>query len=103
MRQDAPVQNNVATGSGSPLIVNALKEAGLAALIAFGLFGLLIGIRTDQGPTGARIFYTRFDELTLIVAAVFVGSLARSLVFGNLPNWQRITLPESLTATLRWN
>jgi branched-chain amino acid transport system permease protein len=102
MRQDAPVQNNVATGSGPPRIVNALKEAGLAALIAFGLFGLLIGIRTDQGPTGALIIYTRFDELTLIVAAVFVGSLARSLIFGSMPGLPRLTLPTPVTETLQW-
>ena len=33
----------------------ALKDAALAALVAFGLFSLLIGLRTDQGPTGALI------------------------------------------------
>jgi len=34
-------------------LVGALKSGALAAIVAFGLFSLLIGIRTDQGPTGA--------------------------------------------------
>jgi branched-chain amino acid transport system permease protein len=64
-------------------IAAPLKEAGIAALIAFGLFSLMIGIRTDQGPTGALVVTTRFDDLAMIVGAVFIGSLARSLLFGS--------------------
>ena len=65
----------------------AVKEAAIAALVAFGLFVLLIGIRTDQGPTGALVLTTRFGALAAIVAAVFVGravardALARSSAF----------------------
>ena len=62
-------------------IFGALKTAALNALVAFGLFSLLIGLRTDQGPTGALVINTRFDVLALLVGAVFVGSLLRSLVF----------------------
>ncbi|MDE1972762.1 MAG: high-affinity branched-chain amino acid ABC transporter permease LivM [Hyphomicrobiales bacterium] len=63
-----------------------MKEAAIAALVAFGLFVLLIGIRTDQGPTGALVFTTRFGALAAIVAAVFVATALRALF------WRRIVL-----------
>jgi branched-chain amino acid transport system permease protein len=58
-----------------PDLPAAVKEAALSALIAFGLFVLLIGIRTEQGPTGALVFTTRFGVLAELVVAVFVGRL----------------------------
>lgn len=64
----------------------ALKEAAIAALVALGLFVLLIGIRTDQGPTAALVFTTRFGQLAAIVAAVFVATALRALF------WRRIVL-----------
>ncbi len=66
--------------------LTAVKEAAIAALVAFGLFVLLIGIRTDQGPTGALVFTTRFGALAAIVAGVFVATLLRALF------WRRLTL-----------
>ena len=62
-------------------VLAAVKEAAIAALVAFGLFVLLIGIRTEQGPTGALVFTTRFGLLVEIVAAVFVGRLLRALTW----------------------
>jgi len=53
----------------------ALQDAATAALVATGLFILLIGIRTEQGPAGALVISTRFGLLAEIVAAVFVGRL----------------------------
>lgn len=61
----------------------AVKEAVIAALVAFGLFALLIGIRTEQGPTGALIFTTRFGLLAEMVAAVFAGRLLWALTWRN--------------------
>ena len=54
---------------GEPIIrrtdvLAAVKEAGIAALVAFGLFVLLIGFRTDPGPTGALAISTRFGAFT---------------------------------------
>jgi branched-chain amino acid transport system permease protein len=63
-------------------VAAALKEAAVSALAAFGLFFFLIGLRTDQGPTGALVISTRFDTLALLVGAVFVGALIRALAFG---------------------
>ncbi|HKM88793.1 MAG TPA: high-affinity branched-chain amino acid ABC transporter permease LivM [Xanthobacteraceae bacterium] len=62
-------------------VLAAVREAAIAALVAFGLFVLLIGVRTDQGPTGALVFTTRFGLLAEIVAAVFVGRLLRALTW----------------------
>ena len=64
-----------------PDVVEAVKQAAIAALVALGLFVLLIGIRTEQGPTGALVISTRFGLLAEIVAAVFVGRLLRVLAW----------------------
>jgi branched-chain amino acid transport system permease protein len=61
-----------------PHYLAAVKEAVIAAAVAFGLFALMIGIRTDQGPTGALVFTTRFGLLAKLVAAVFAGRLVFS-------------------------
>jgi branched-chain amino acid transport system permease protein len=57
-----------------------LKKALLSAFVALVLFSLMIGIRTEAGPTGQLIYWTRFDELAIIVAIVFVGSIVIELV-----------------------
>ena len=54
-------------------LLAALKEAALAGAVAFGLFALLIGIRTEQGPSGALVIATRFGTLAGFVGAAFVG------------------------------
>jgi branched-chain amino acid transport system permease protein len=65
----------------SGVLVDAFKNAGLSALVALGLFSLLIGVRTEQGPTGALEVTMRPELLAALVAAVFVGSLIREIVF----------------------
>jgi branched-chain amino acid transport system permease protein len=61
----------------------ALKRALLSALIAFGLFSLMIGIRTDTGPAGALELTGRPEALAIIVGVVFVGAFLRELILGN--------------------
>jgi branched-chain amino acid transport system permease protein len=62
-------------------VVAAVRQAAMAALVALGLFVLLIGIRTDQGPNGGALVLTmRFGALAAIVALVFAGSLAHALI-----------------------
>jgi branched-chain amino acid transport system permease protein len=75
-RENAPI--------GQAVVAAALKEAVLAALVALGLFVLMIGVRTDQGPTGALVITTRFGALADIVAAVFVGRLVLTLTRGRI-------------------
>jgi branched-chain amino acid transport system permease protein len=60
-------------------IVLVLRNAALAALVAVGLFSLLIGFRTDQGPSGALEITTRFDTLAIVVGLVFAASFVRGL------------------------
>ncbi len=79
-------------------VLAAVKEAAIAALVAFGLFVLLIGIRTEQGPTGALVFTTRFGLLAEIVAAVFVGRLLRALTWRDATVSINSLVPGSLKA-----
>ena len=58
----------------------ALKDAALAALVAFGLFSLLLGFRTDSGPTGQLAAFPRPEMLAVAVAAVFAGRLIVALI-----------------------
>jgi branched-chain amino acid transport system permease protein len=57
-----------------------LKKALISALVALVLFSLMIGIRTEAGPTGQLIYWTRFGDLAAIVAVVFAGSIAIELL-----------------------
>ena len=61
-------------------IVFILKKAFISAFVALILFSLMIGIRTEAGPTGQLIYWTRFDDLVSIVAIVFVGSIVIELL-----------------------
>jgi branched-chain amino acid transport system permease protein len=63
----------------------ALKEAAIAAAIAFGLFVLMVGIKTDQGPTSALVFTTRFQTVAILVGLTFVGRLALALLRSRTP------------------
>jgi branched-chain amino acid transport system permease protein len=63
-------------------LLAALKSGALAAIVAFGLFSLLIGVRTDQGPTGALEIEPRLIALGVICAIAFVGGFARALLAG---------------------
>ena len=51
-----------------------LKDAGLSALVALGLFGPMIGLKTDAGATGLFLV-PRPLALAAAVAAVFLGRL----------------------------
>jgi branched-chain amino acid transport system permease protein len=50
------------------VIPNALREAGYAALIALGLFVLLIGLKTDQNIRNELILVPRWGLLAIVVA-----------------------------------
>ena len=52
----------------------ALRDAGLSALVAFGLFALMLGLRTEAGPTGL-VLLPRPGLLAAAVGAVFAGRL----------------------------
>ena len=56
------------------LPAGALRDAGLSALVAFGLFALMLGLRTEAGPTGL-VLLPRPGLLAAAVGAVFAGRL----------------------------
>ncbi len=58
------------------VIPYALREAGYAALISFGLFVLLIGLKTDQNIRNELILVPRWGLLAIIVAITAVGRFA---------------------------
>jgi len=80
-------------------VTAALKEAAIAALVAFGLFVLMIGIRTDQGPTGALVLSTRFGVLAAMVAVVFVGRFSIALLWRRTSISITTILPAPIRAT----
>ncbi|MDF3062317.1 MAG: branched-chain amino acid transporter permease [Microvirga sp.] len=53
----------------------ALKQAGLAALIAFGLSVPILAFRTDQGPANELILRPRWGLVALVCALVFATRL----------------------------
>jgi branched-chain amino acid transport system permease protein len=61
----------------------ALKDAGMAALVALGLFGLLVGLETRQTLDNQIALSPRPWALAAIVGLVFLGRLAmRAAVWG---------------------
>jgi branched-chain amino acid transport system permease protein len=92
-----------------------VKRALTSAFVALILFALMIGVRTEAGPTGTLIYWTRFPDLALTVVAVFIGSIVVELVrlwfggrdSGPTPKWvtgistlaQRILVPALLIFT----
>jgi branched-chain amino acid transport system permease protein len=80
--------------SGIPFI---LKKALISAAVALVLFSLMIGIRTEAGPTGQLIYWTRFGELFSLVAIVFGGSIVIELARQWLgPSGTRQLIPSSV-------
>jgi len=78
--------------------VAAFKRALLSAVIAFGLFSLMIGLRTVSGPTGALLLEGRPELLAVLVGLTFVGALAREFILGERDvNLQRF-VPAGLIA-----
>ena len=59
----------------------ALKDAVVAAPIALGLFGLLVGLRTEASTTGALELLPRPMLLAIVVALVFFGRFVIVLLY----------------------
>jgi branched-chain amino acid transport system permease protein len=68
-------------GSASRIdVVRAGKEAAVAALLAFGMFLPMIGLRTTQDMRNELTLETRWPLLFALVGLVAAGSLVNSLV-----------------------
>ena len=85
MRRTDPVPNATAPSPKTFPVALALKDATLSSLVAFGLFFFMIGLRTEQGSSGALEITTRYQTFAIMVAVVFAGSFLRALLFGRGP------------------
>ena len=65
MNAPASAPSQAARNPGAAFI---LKKAVISALVALLLFSLMIGVRTEAGPEGSLIYWTRFGDLAAIVA-----------------------------------
>ena len=54
-------------------IQRAIREAFYAGVISFGLFFLLIGVKTDQNIRNELILVPRWGLLAIVVALVMAG------------------------------
>src|SRR5262249_19587794 len=94
----APEPSSATRAAGIPFI---LKKALISAAVALVLFSLMIGVRTEAGPTGQLIYWTRFGDLASIVGAVFGGSIVIELLRQWLgPADTRQFIPPSLQGKL---
>ena len=66
--------------SRAPGAAFIFKKALISALVALVLFSLMIGVRTEAGPEGHLIYWTRFGDLAAMVATVFGGSIVVELL-----------------------
>src|SRR3982074_1747962 len=66
--------------SRAPGVAFILKKALISALVALVLFSLMIGIRTEAGPSGQLIWWTRSGDPAAMVAAVCGGSIVVELL-----------------------
>ncbi len=62
--------SNPATAGNGDLMSRALREAFYAGIIAFGLFVLLIGLKTDQNIRNELILVQRWGLLAIVVGLV---------------------------------
>jgi branched-chain amino acid transport system permease protein len=76
-----------------------LRDAGLSALVALGLFGPMIGLRTDAGPV-SLVLVPRPVLLAVIVALVFVLRLAWS-AWSARPRREVVATNRHLAETIR--
>ncbi len=66
----------VASGTAAPDMARAVREALYAGAIAFGLFILLIGIKTDQNISNELIIVPRWGLLAIVVGLVMAVRFA---------------------------
>jgi branched-chain amino acid transport system permease protein len=80
----------------------AVRDAAIAALVAFGLFAMMVGLRTDVSPAGGLFLRQRWADVALLCGIVFAGRLALTLWLGRLALLRPSTGPTPLTLQLQW-
>ena len=56
--------------------MSPLRDAGLSALVALGLFAPMVGLVAEAGPGGQLVIGTRPVACAVLVGLVFLGRLA---------------------------
>jgi branched-chain amino acid transport system permease protein len=79
-RTMTPVATPAAARTAGPDIIAALKDAGLAALVTFGLSIPIIAYKTDQGPSNELILTPRWGLVLILCALAFGVRLAMRLI-----------------------
>jgi branched-chain amino acid transport system permease protein len=69
----------------------ALRQGGIAGLVALGLFAPIVGLRTEPGADGMLMLRDRWWDVALLVALAAAG---RFLVVAGAGRWPRLRLPE---------
>jgi branched-chain amino acid transport system permease protein len=83
-------------------VADALKSAFLAAIVAIGLFSLLIGVRTETGSTGALEVMPRPLLLAAVVGTVFVVVFIRDVIFHERHIEIARVIPPRVKAAAAW-
>ncbi len=78
--------------AGARIPAEALKEAGIAFLVALALFGSLVGLKTEATPGGLAIV-THFGKAAAMAAAVAIGRLLLDILV-----WRRLRDGEGFAA-----
>jgi branched-chain amino acid transport system permease protein len=104
---NAPIRADAAFAGEVPATFDAakaLKDAFWASVVALGLFGLIIGLKTDQTLNNQMVLKPRLGLLFTMVAAVFIGSFVRSWFMWNRARAaeMRVAKPKSGEAFLRF-
>jgi branched-chain amino acid transport system permease protein len=95
----APVRNGAPASAEVSATFDARKaitEALMAGLVAIGLFGLIVGLKTDQSLNNTIELKPRLGLLTSMVMAVVIGSFVRSYLV-----WSRAHAADVRTAPAR--
>jgi branched-chain amino acid transport system permease protein len=94
---------------GTPnLFAKAIQEAIFAGAIAFGLFVLMIGIKTDQNIRNELVLVPRWGLLAIVVALVAVGRFLTVIYFQPYFAARKLTkakapvLPQTANSALFW-
>ncbi|WP_372620081.1 high-affinity branched-chain amino acid ABC transporter permease LivM [Falsiroseomonas sp.] len=57
----------------------ALRDAAIATAVAFGLFCVMVGLRTDVAPSGELFLRQRWGDVAILCGLVFLGRLVVTL------------------------
>ena len=94
---------------GTPnLFAKAIQEAIFAGAIAFGLFVLMIGIKTDQNIRNELVLVPRWGLLAIVVALVAAGRFLTVIYFQPYFAARKLTkakapvLPQTANNALFW-